>query len=91
MPPLRQELLTFALSLLFALTVLPVAIWVAGRIFLGDYLRDPGDPTLARHGGPLALIGDLFRGLGEGSPGHWLVLLGPYLLVVAFRLGRRWV
>jgi hypothetical protein len=89
--PLRRELLTFGLSVLFALTVLPVCIWLAGKVFLGDYLRDPGDPALARHGGPLALIVDLVKGLAGGSPGHWLVLLGPYLLVMAFRLGRRWV
>jgi hypothetical protein len=89
LPPLQRELTTFGLALLFALTVLPLAIWCAGQLFLGDYLRDPGDPGLARHGGPLALSLDYVRGLLAFSPGHWLVLLGPYALIWAFRAVRR--
>lgn len=86
---LQRELVTFALALLFALTVLPLAIWLAGQFFLGDYVRDPAGPGLARHGGPLALVLDYMRGIARGSVGHWLVLLGPYALIWAFRVGRR--
>jgi hypothetical protein len=86
--PLGRELSTFSLALLFALTLLPLAIWCAGQIFLGDYLRDPGDPGLSRQGGPLALLMDYFRGIVTFSPGHWLVLLGPYCLLWALRIGR---
>jgi len=88
--PLKHELVVFALALLFALAILPFVIWLAGRLFLGDYLRDYSDsPELARHGGPLALLLDYLRGIAAGSPGHWLVLLGPYVLLCIFRLGRR--
>ncbi len=89
LPPVKRELVTFGLTIAFALTVLPLAIWLAGQVFLGDYLRDPGDPTVARHGGPFALIWDYVRGIFAGSPGHLLVLLGPYALLLAFRIGRR--
>lgn len=89
LPPLQREFVTFALMLLVALTLLPLAIWSAGQVFLGDYLRDPGDPAAARHGGPLALFGDYLAGIFNGSPGYWFVLLGPYLLLLVFRLGCR--
>ena len=39
-------------------------------------------------GGPLALILDYLGGVLAFSPGHWLVLLGPYLLLLALRGGR---
>lgn len=74
---------------MFALTLLPLAIWCAGQLFLGDYLRDPGDAATARQGGPLALLLDYVRGILAMSPGHWLVLLGPYGLVWVFRALRR--
>lgn len=75
--------------LIVALTVLPLAIWGAGQLFLGDYLRDPPNPSgITRTGGPLALLADFVAGIFRGSPGHWLVLLGPWLLLLAFRAGR---
>jgi len=89
LPPVQRELATLGLALLFALTILPLAIWCAGQIFLGDYLRDAGDSSAVRHGGPLALTLDYVRGILAMSPGHWLVLLGPYALVWAFRAVRR--
>jgi hypothetical protein len=85
LPPVSRELVTLGLMLLLALTLLPLAIWGAGQIFLGDYLRDP---TGGRTGGPLALLADYVGGIIAGSPGHWLTFLGPYLLLVAFRAGR---
>jgi hypothetical protein len=92
LPALKQELVTFGLAVAFALAILPLAIWGAGQVFLGDYLRewaDPLNPDMARRGGPFALIADYLRGILAGSPGHWVVLLGPYGLLWACRLGRR--
>jgi hypothetical protein len=85
LPRVPRELATLGLMLLLALTLLPLAIWMAGQLFLGDYLRDPAG---SRSGGPLALLADYIGGIFSGSPGHWLALLGPYLLLVAFRTGR---
>ncbi len=85
LPPVPRELATLGLMLLLALTLLPLAIWGAGQVFLGDYLRDPSG---SRTGGPLALIGDYVAGIASGSPGHWLALMGPYLLLLAFRGAR---
>jgi hypothetical protein len=84
-PPLRRELVVFLAALLFAVLVLPSLIWIAGQVFLGDYIRDP---TGAPIGGPLALTVDYLGGVMDLSPGHWLVLLGPYLLLLALRGGR---
>jgi hypothetical protein len=82
LPGLQRELVTLGLMLLLALTLLPVAIFIAGQVFLGDYIRDPtGSPT----GGFWAFWGDFLRGLGAGSLGHWLVLLGPWLLLLGWR------
>jgi len=84
-PPLRRELVIFLAALLFAVLVLPSLIWMAGQVFLGDYIRNP---TGAPIGGPLALTVDYLAGVIALSPGHWLVLLGPYLLLLAIRAGR---
>jgi hypothetical protein len=82
----QSELATFGMALVFALFLLPPIIWLAGRLFLGEYTRDPtGQVT----GGPLALWIDFLRGLAEGSPGHWLALLGPYVILIALRVSRR--
>lgn len=84
LPAVPRELATLALMLLLALTMLPLAIWVAGRIFLGEYQRDPHGGI----GGPAALLSDYVGGIASGSPGHWLAFLGPYLLLLAFRVSR---
>jgi hypothetical protein len=81
-PPLRRELLILGASLLFAVLILPSLIWMAGQVFLGEYIRSPtGGPG----GGPLALTLDYLSGVFALSPGHWIVLLGPYLLLLALR------
>ncbi len=82
LPVLSRELLTLALMLLVALTLLPVAIWFAGQAFLGDYIRDPsGSPT----GGFGALWLDYVRGILSGSLGYWVAFLGPWVLLMALR------
>jgi hypothetical protein len=81
----RRELALLGLMLAFALFVLPVLIWFAGKLTLGEYVRTPsGAPT----GGPLALWVDYLGGLGSGSLGYWTVLIGPYLILTALRISR---
>ena len=60
-------------------------IWIAGQVFLGDYLRRPHWQPQWRSAGA---AGRLPRRSRSRSPGHWLVLLGPYLLLLALRGGR---
>lgn len=82
LPTLQRELVTFGLMLLVALTLLPLAIFIAGQYFLGDYIRDPsGAPT----GGLGSLWLDYLRGVFSGSTGYWLVLLGPWLILMLCR------
>jgi len=78
---LPRELVTLALMLLFSLTVLPVMIWIAGQVFLGDYQRDVEGTT----GGFFSMWGDYVAGIFSGSFGYWVALLGPWLLLMAFR------
>jgi hypothetical protein len=82
LPTLSREAATLGLMILFSLTLLPVAIFIAGQIFLGDYVRDPTGAPAAGFG---AFWVDFLRGLGTGSFGYWLVLLGPWLLLLAVR------
>jgi hypothetical protein len=89
LPVVRRELVTLGLMVILAITLLPLAIWGAGQLFLGDYLRAPADAAgNTVTGGPLALLKDYAGGLVSGSFGHWFVLLGPYLLLLAFRAAR---
>jgi hypothetical protein len=82
LPALPRELVTFGLMLLVGLTVVPVATYIAGQVFLGDYIRDPsGTPV----GGLGALWIDFVRGVFSGSMGYLLALLGPYLLLCTVR------
>jgi hypothetical protein len=85
LPPVPRELVTLALCLVFALTVLPLLIWSAGQTFLGEYLRDPSG---GRTGGPFALVLDYVRGIASGSLSHWIALLGPYVLLLVLRIFR---
>lgn len=81
-----RELFMLALALLGGLILAPLAIWIGGNLVLGPYARDPmGQET----GGPFALWGDFLRGLGSGSPGYWIVLLGPYVMYLVLRISRR--
>jgi hypothetical protein len=82
LPTLQRELVTLGLMLLLALTVLPLVIFLAGQYFLGEYIRHPsGTPT----GGFGAMWVDYLKGIGRGSFGYWLVLLGPWILLLAAR------
>jgi hypothetical protein len=81
-----RELFMLALALLTGLVVAPLLIWTGGSLVLGPYARDPLGQDI---GGPFALWGDYLRGLGSGSPGYWIVLLGPYVIYLALRIARR--
>jgi hypothetical protein len=82
LPTLQRELVTLGLMLLLALTLLPLVIFLAGQYFLGEYIRHPsGTPT----GGFGAMWVDYLKGIGRGSFGYWLVLLGPWILLLAGR------
>ncbi|MFO1401269.1 MAG: hypothetical protein U1F30_08670 [Steroidobacteraceae bacterium] len=75
----RGELLLALVCLLIGGVLVPCLIWAVGRATLGAYA----------HGSMLALLGDFFVGLAHGSLPFWVVLLGPYLVLQAVRLGLR--
>ena len=85
---LRRELATLGLGLAAGLILLPPLIYLAGSIFLGDYIRSPsGSPV----GGVFALWYDYLRGLFSGSMGYWIALLGPYVLLKWLRISGTFV
>jgi len=59
--------------------VMPCLIFLVGRIALGPYA----------HGSVFALWRDFIIGLVSGSQAVWFIALGPYLLVLLLRGGRR--
>jgi len=82
---LAREAITLVLGLFAGLVLMPLAIYLVGRVLLGGYLRSTTDTTPA---GPVALWSDYLEGLSQGSLSHWLVLLGPYVLYLILRIGR---
>lgn len=80
---LRFEVQALLWSLAIGVVVLPVAIWVCGRLVIGDYVRDP---LTGSTGGVLTLLMDFMAGLAAGSLSHWIVAAGPYALLLAWRL-----
>jgi hypothetical protein len=82
---LAREAITLVLGLLTGLLVMPFGIWFVGRSVLGGYLRSTTDTTPA---GPVAMWSDYVAGLSHGSLAHWLILLGPYVLYLIYRIGR---
>lgn len=78
----RRELLLCGAALAFGLGLIPILIWVAGHWTLGPYTHGDSGPGY----GPLTLFADYFAGLWRGSPGYWIVAVGPLLLLWATRL-----
>jgi hypothetical protein len=74
----KFELITLGLALAFGLLVLPLFIWIAGRLTLGGYAN----------GGPFALYGDYFIGLARGGLSYWVAVVGPYGFLLLARLMR---
>lgn len=81
LPRSRRELLLFGICLLTGVLVVPGLIWVIGDAVLGEYAG----------GGPLALLGDFFAGLAQGSLVYWAVALGPYVFLCLGRLLLYWL
>ncbi len=73
--PALREILLFAACLLVGLLLLPLLIWLFGRMTLGSYAN----------GGPLKLWLDFLGGLAHGELPFWAVLAGPYLASLFFR------
>ena len=82
---IARELITFVIGAFAGLVLLPLLIYVAGRVLLGPYVRSATDPTPA---GPLQMWTDYLGGLAQGSLAYWLVLLGPYVMYLLVRLAR---
>lgn len=74
-PAALRELLLFAACLLAGLLLLPLLIWLFGRMSLGSYAN----------GGPFKLWLDFLGGLGHGELPFWAVVAGPYLASLFFR------
>lgn len=77
--PMRRELIIALAALLTGLLLMPVLVWIAGQLTLGDYA----------HGGLVALWADYFRGIARGDLAFWMMLLGPYGFLLLGRLALR--
>jgi hypothetical protein len=73
---LLRETAIATVTLVFGLLGMPFLIWGAGRLTLGDYA----------HGGPTTLLADCFTGLAHGAAAFWVVVVGPYALLMLGRL-----
>lgn len=77
-----RELAVLAIAALIGLILVPLAIWLVGGRVLGPYSHGSNP-----NAGPLALLGDFYRGLGSGWLSFWIVALGPLILIELARLG----
>lgn len=77
--PLQRELLLAGFALLAGLLLIPVLVWLVGRMTLGEYT----------HGGVPAFLADYLRGLARGDLAFWVMLLGPYGFLLLGRLALR--
>ena len=82
-PTWRRELRLASWLIGFGLVVMPFLIYLAGVLTLGPY-----------EGGLAAFLGSLYVAFFTATPSAWLLVAGPYLLVIAVRfltrpLGRR--
>lgn len=73
---LKRHLAWAVAALAFAALVLPFLVYFTGLRVFGEY----------RGGGPMRFFGDFYADLGHLQPGAWLLLLGPVLLVVTWRV-----
>ncbi len=76
---LWRELVAALICLLVGVLVMPCLIFAFGRVALGPYA----------HGSILSLWRDFLRGLASGSEAFWFIVIGPYLLLLLLRGGRR--
>lgn len=76
--PLTRELLWLLACLIVGVTLLPIAVYYTGVRVLGPYTG----------GGLWSFWGDFFRGLGHGGGPWWLIVAGPYALLLFVRAVR---
>ncbi len=74
-----RELLTALACLALGVLAIPCLIFAVGRGALGPYA----------HGSILSLWHDFLIGLARGSQAFWFIAIGPYLLLLLLRGGRR--
>ena len=70
LPRFKFEAMTLGLAVLAGLLVMPVLIYLAGRIALKDYVN----------GGVFSLYCDFFKGLFQLRPSFWVVRRRPVRL-----------
>jgi hypothetical protein len=75
-----RELLLTALALIVGFALMPALIFFAGSALLGRY----EGASVGR------LFASVYEGFRGGSPASWIVVLGPYVLWLAFRGLRLW-
>lgn len=74
---LAREFMLFAAALFVGLVVIPLGVFFVGGAVLGTYGT----------GGTLwTFWGDYLAGLGTASLAHWLLVLGPYVLLGIVRV-----
>lgn len=77
--PREREWALFCVLGGFGLLVLPLCVFVVGRLTLGAY-EGSGLP---------AFLGTLYLDLVKFNPAAWGLVLGPYLIFQALRLASR--
>lgn len=77
---IAREIVIAGLGLLIGAAVLPPLIYACGAALLGVY----EGASVAR------TYNTVWVGATEGSIASWIVILGPYALVLLFRLLRIW-
>jgi hypothetical protein len=76
----RRELVLTVIALIVGFVLMPILIFFAGSALLGRY----EGASVGR------LFSSIYEGFRAGSPASWIVLLGPYALLLTFRALRLW-
>jgi len=71
-----RELRWLVLAAAFGAILLPILLWISGRILLGRY----------ENGGLIDLWLDVMRELGQGGTAAWILLVAPYAFLLMGRL-----
>lgn len=73
---LKRHMAWIVATLAFAALALPFLVYYTGLATFGPYAG----------GGPMRFFGDYFADLARLRPGAWLLLLGPAMLVLVWRV-----
>lgn len=74
----QRELILLVVGLILGFLLIPLLVWLVGTLMLGPYKGGSGSAG--------SLLSNLYKGLGEGAPSFWVVVLGPYALIMLARL-----